>query len=167
MGFAFASLLRFSSQAPGKRTEPLSNLELANWLSAQHQLRSPGESVRPRTLRGWRRLSGPCRFCARIQQDYHPESAKKRQLLFQPHRGPGRTNLRMTLSKNTAISERVNVEIRMDAFNVFNHGEFANPDTNLFDGTFGQITTTTFGTSIVNPPTYTERIVQLAGRLTF
>ncbi|MGA2355005.1 MAG: carboxypeptidase regulatory-like domain-containing protein [Terriglobales bacterium] len=82
-------------------------------------------------------------------------------------RGPGRTNLDMTLSKNTAITERVNVEIRMDAFNVFNHGEFANPDTNLFDGTFGQITTTTFGTSIVNPPTYTERIVQLAGRLTF
>ncbi len=82
-------------------------------------------------------------------------------------RGPGRTNLDMTLSKNTAITERLNVEIRMDAFNVFNHGEFANPDTNLFDGTFGQITTTTFGTGIVNPPTNTERIVQLAGRLTF
>ena len=82
-------------------------------------------------------------------------------------RGPGRTNLDMTLSKMTAITERVSVEIRMDAFNVFNHGEFANPDTNLFDQTFGEITTTTFGSGIVNPPLQTQRIVQLAGRLTF
>jgi hypothetical protein len=82
-------------------------------------------------------------------------------------RGPGRANLDMTLSKITAITERVNAEIRMDAFNVFNHAEFANPDTNLFDGTFGQITSTTFGTSIINPPLQTQRILQLAGRLTF
>ncbi len=82
-------------------------------------------------------------------------------------RGPGRTNLDMALSKNTAITERVNVEIRMDAFNVFNHGEFANPDTTLTSPTFGQITTTTFGTGIVNPPLQTQRILQLAGRLTF
>jgi hypothetical protein len=82
-------------------------------------------------------------------------------------RGPGRTNLDMTLSKMTAITERVSAEIRMDAFNVFNHAEFANPDTNLYDGTFGQITSTTFGTSIINPPLQTQRILQLAGRLTF
>jgi hypothetical protein len=71
----------------------------------------------------------------------------------------------MTLAKNTAITERVNVEIRMDAFNVFNHAQFANPDTNLFDGTFGQITSTTLGSG--TGATQTQRIVQLAGRLTF
>jgi hypothetical protein len=80
-------------------------------------------------------------------------------------RGPGRVNLDMTLAKNTAITERVNVEIRMDAFNVFNHAQFANPDTNLFDGTFGQITSTTLGSG--TGATQTQRIVQLAGRLTF
>ncbi len=36
-------------------------------------------------------------------------------------RGPGRTNLDMTVSKTTAITERLKLEIRADAFNVFNH----------------------------------------------
>jgi hypothetical protein len=81
-------------------------------------------------------------------------------------RGPGRTNLDMTLAKNTAITERVNFEIRFDAFNVFNHGEFANPDTTLTSETFGEITSNTLG---VNPVTalQTQRILQIAGRLTF
>ena len=82
-------------------------------------------------------------------------------------RGPGRTNLDMTLAKTTAITERLNVEIRVDAFNVFNRAEFANPDTNVSDigSTFGQVTTTDLGTgaNLVQ----TQRIVQLAGRLTF
>ncbi len=76
-------------------------------------------------------------------------------------RGPGRVNLDLALAKTTAITERVNVELRMEAFNVFNHTQFANPDTNIDDNTFGQITSTTIGTL------QTQRIVQLAGRLTF
>ncbi len=76
-------------------------------------------------------------------------------------RGPGRTNLDLALAKTTAITERVNVEFRVEAFNVFNHTEFANPDTNILDGTFGQITSTTIGTL------QTQRILQLAARLTF
>jgi len=80
-------------------------------------------------------------------------------------RGPGRTNLDMTLAKNTAITERINIELRMDVFNVFNHAEFTNPDTNLYSGTFGQITSTTFGTGATQ--IQTQRIVQIAGRLTF
>jgi hypothetical protein len=76
-------------------------------------------------------------------------------------RGPGRTNLDLALAKTTAITERLNTEFRVEAFNVFNHTEFANPDTNVFSGTFGQITTTDFAT------TQTQRILQLALRLTF
>lgn len=71
--------------------------------------------------------------------------------------GPGRTNLDLALAKSTAITERINVELRLEAFNAFNHTQFANPDTNIDDNTFGQITTT-LGS---------ERIVQVAGRLTF
>jgi hypothetical protein len=80
-------------------------------------------------------------------------------------RGPGRTNLDLTLAKTTAITERIHVEIRADAFNVFNHAEFANPDTTLTSQTFGQITSTTFGTGVA--ALQTQRILQLAGRLTF
>jgi len=76
-------------------------------------------------------------------------------------RGPGRTNLDLAFAKTTGITERLNAEFRVEAFNLFNHAEFANPDTNIFSGTFGQITSTTIGTLD------TERILQLALRLTF
>ncbi len=80
-------------------------------------------------------------------------------------RGPGRTNLDMTLAKSTAITERIGLELRMDVFNVFNHAEFANPETNLYSGTFGQITSTTIGAGATQ--IQTQRIVQIAGRLSF
>jgi hypothetical protein len=80
-------------------------------------------------------------------------------------RGPGRTNLDLALAKTTAITERLNTEFRVEAFNVFNHTEFANPDTNVFSGTFGQITSTDFGTG--QTQLQTQRILQIAMRLTF
>jgi Carboxypeptidase regulatory-like domain len=80
-------------------------------------------------------------------------------------RGPGRTNLDLALAKTTTIAEQMNLEFRVEAFNMFNHTEFANPDTNLDDATFGQITSTTLGSGIT--ALQTQRIVQLAARLTF
>ena len=80
-------------------------------------------------------------------------------------RGPGRTNLDLALAKTTPITERVNFEFRVEAFNVFNHVEFANPDTNIGSGTFGQITTTDLGRGLNT--LHTERILQLAARFTF
>jgi hypothetical protein len=80
-------------------------------------------------------------------------------------RGPGRTNLDLALAKTTPITERVNIEFRLEAFNALNHTEFANPDTTLTSATFGQITSTTLGSGI--NALQTQRIVQLAGRLTF
>ena len=80
-------------------------------------------------------------------------------------RGPGRTNFDLALAKNTAITERVNAEFRIEAFNLFNHAEFSNPDTNVFGNTFGQITSTDFGSGLNT--LHTERILQLALRLTF
>jgi hypothetical protein len=73
-------------------------------------------------------------------------------------RGPGRTNLDLALAKTTDITERVRAEFRIEAFNIFNHTEFSNPDINIDSGTFGQITSTIQDS---------ERIVQLALRLTF
>jgi hypothetical protein len=71
-------------------------------------------------------------------------------------RGPGRTNLNLALAKTTSITEHVAAELRLEAFNIFNHTEFSNPDTNINSGTFGQEVTT------ADP-----RILQVAVRLTF
>ena len=60
-------------------------------------------------------------------------------------RGPHRTNLDMALAKSTPIiAENLNAELRVDAFNLLNEVEFANPDTNIFTTqTFGQSRTRT------------------------
>lgn len=78
--------------------------------------------------------------------------------------GPHLTNLDLALAKTTTIVENVKLEFRAEAFNVFNHTEFAQPDTNIFSSTFGQITNT-----LLNPEDGSrhERILQLALRLTF
>jgi hypothetical protein len=79
-------------------------------------------------------------------------------------RGPGRTNVDMTVAKVTAITERLKLEIRADAFNLFNHAEFGNPSTNITSPNFGRITTT----GDPGPPIdHHERILQLAARFTF
>jgi len=52
----------------------------------------------------------------------------------------------LAISKTTPLTrERLKMEFRAEFFNVFNHAEFGNPDTNILDnqgGTFGQILTT-------------------------
>ena len=86
-------------------------------------------------------------------------------------RGPGYFDMDMALYKNFAIKEHVNLGIGMNAFNVFNHPNFALPDNGLGDSTFGQITST------VGVPTSpygnflgfdsSVRVVQLTAKLTF
>ena len=80
-------------------------------------------------------------------------------------RGPGRTNFDLALAKNTAITERLNLEFRVEAFNVFNHTEFANPDITIGINTFGEVTSTDLGTGLNT--LHTDRILQLAARITF
>lgn len=57
-------------------------------------------------------------------------------------RGPGRVNTDIAMAKKTSITERTAIELRVEFFNLFNHTEFDNPDTNIGSGTFGQITST-------------------------
>lgn len=57
-------------------------------------------------------------------------------------RGPGRTNLDLSLAKVTPITERVSLRLSADAFNVFNHTQFRSLDTNVNDGTLGQVLST-------------------------
>ena len=59
-------------------------------------------------------------------------------------RGPGDINLDIALAKHFKFfnKERLDAELRLDAFNVFNHANFANPSTNINSETFGQVSTT-------------------------
>jgi hypothetical protein len=82
-------------------------------------------------------------------------------------RGPGRTNFDMTIAKTTAITERLKLEIRADAFNLLNHAEWGNPSTNITSSNFGRITTTGDPGTQVIPVDPKERIIQLAARFTF
>ena len=72
-------------------------------------------------------------------------------------RGPGLENLDFAVYKDLGITERFHLQIRGEAFNLTNTPEFANPDTNLQDPTFGAIT------SQFNSP----RQVQVSLRLSF
>jgi hypothetical protein len=54
--------------------------------------------------------------------------------------GPGFQNVNMSLLKTTRLTERVNLQFRAEAFNLFNHPNFNLPDNFLGSPTFGRIT---------------------------
>ena len=73
--------------------------------------------------------------------------------------GPGMVNFDMALLKNLKLSEIRSVQLRLEAFNVFNHAQFFGPqavDGNISSGTFGQVV------SAAAP-----RLVQLGAKFTF
>ena len=54
-------------------------------------------------------------------------------------RGPGLSNIDFALFKNFAVTERVKAQFRVQAYNLTNTPHFANPDSDLSHGSFGQI----------------------------
>ena len=54
-------------------------------------------------------------------------------------RGPGEWEAALGVSKRTPIAERVTLNFRAEAFNLFNHPNFANPIANISSGAFGRI----------------------------
>lgn len=73
-------------------------------------------------------------------------------------RGPGRTNLDMSLAKVTSIyRDRLSLKLSLDAFNVFNHTQFETLGVNAGDKTtLGQVT-----------KVYDPRILQLSAHIFF
>ncbi|MGZ8845380.1 MAG: TonB-dependent receptor domain-containing protein [Pyrinomonadaceae bacterium] len=53
--------------------------------------------------------------------------------------GPGYHTLNASLIKNTALTERLKLQLRAEAFNLFNHPNFNLPDNFLGSPTFGRI----------------------------
>jgi hypothetical protein len=75
--------------------------------------------------------------------------------------GPGRWDLDMSMSKNFRLNERFGLDVRVDATNVFNHPQPANPNLSIQGGgTFGVITSKS-GTSVQ----FSEVGRSFAGRL--
>jgi hypothetical protein len=72
-------------------------------------------------------------------------------------RGPGQKRFDLSLSKETRVTESTLIELRAEAFNVFNNVNFALPSSDMADSEFGQITNTVGG----------PRTLQLGVRLRF
>lgn len=59
--------------------------------------------------------------------------------------GPGQWNFNMNLQKNTRISESVQLQLRLEAFNVFNHKNYANPGFGFSQGSAASAATVVSG----------------------
>jgi hypothetical protein len=70
--------------------------------------------------------------------------------------GPGIWDTDFALFKDTKITEQTELELRIDAQNVFNHAQFSNPVSDINSGLFGQVRSAGPG-----------RVVQLGARFMF
>ena len=70
--------------------------------------------------------------------------------------GPGTCNFDLSAVKGFSVTERINLQYRIELFNAFNHTALNNPDTTVSSGSFGQIV------SARDP-----RIIQMALRIRF
>jgi len=75
---------------------------------------------------------------------------------YNAFRGPGFEEWDTSFMKNTSITERVSLQLRLEFYNLFNHPNLNNVDTNLPDGNFGKAT-----------GQYTPRYLQIGANLVF
>jgi hypothetical protein len=54
--------------------------------------------------------------------------------------GPGLNNWDMALLKDVRLTESKQLQLRFEAFNIFNHAQFENPTGSIDSGQFGQVT---------------------------
>jgi hypothetical protein len=77
--------------------------------------------------------------------------------------GPGFADVDLSIAKDTKIRERVSLQFRSEAFNLFNHPNFGQPQNNLAVPSFGQIT----ATRTTRGDLGSSRQIQLALKLLF
>jgi hypothetical protein len=71
-------------------------------------------------------------------------------------RGPGINNTDFSLQKEIQFTEVRKIQLRLEAYNVFNHANFLLPGNNIVAGTFGRVTSAAAG-----------RLVQLGAKFYF
>ncbi len=91
------------------------------------------------------------------QPQFNPNGTEGNERMNQ-FRNPGYADTDLTVRKTTAISERVNLELRLDMFNLFNRVNLTGVDSNYND------TSANFGTT---SSTLFPRYLQLAARVNF
>jgi hypothetical protein len=83
-----------------------------------------------------------------------PGTARRDQVF-----GPGTRIINLGLEKDVHVTERYNLALRGDAFNLFNTPQFTNPGSTVSNGaTFGKITSVTY---------QSNRQLQLSARIDF
>jgi hypothetical protein len=82
-------------------------------------------------------------------------------------RGPRYFDADLAAVKNAKITERLSLEFRGEFFNAFNNVNFARPDGNLLDSTYGQITGMAGASSSNTYGTAQPRIIQFGVKLAF
>jgi hypothetical protein len=78
-------------------------------------------------------------------------------------RGPGFADTDFSIEKNTTIYEAVKFQLRVDAFDIFNHPSFGNPTTSANSSTFGIISSTRFPVGDLG----SSRQLQIVGKIIF
>lgn len=73
--------------------------------------------------------------------------------------GPGYTNLDMAIEKTTRITEKTSFQMRLEAYNAFNHTNFGQPNNNVDSSNFGRISSIRSFTN--------SRLVQLGAKFSF
>jgi hypothetical protein len=76
--------------------------------------------------------------------------------------GPGLADLDLSLFKNIALAERMNLQIRSEFFNALNHANFGTPNAIVFSGT--QVSSTA---GLITNTATTSRQIQFSMKLTF
>ncbi len=77
--------------------------------------------------------------------------------------GPGFADLDLSGGKNTKITEFLNFNLRVDAFDILNHPNFAQPSGSTTSAAFGQISATRFAISDGG----SSRQLQISGKFVF
>lgn len=77
--------------------------------------------------------------------------------------GPAFWTSNLSLFKSFQVSERAKLQVRIEAFNAFNHDNWAVPDSNIDDPQFGQVT----GTQIFAPDLNAMRTGEVALKLSW
>ncbi len=75
---------------------------------------------------------------------------------YNSFRNPGFAQVDAVLIKDTKLAERLNLQLRFEFYNLFNHPNLQGVQTNLANGSFGRSTAQ-----------YTPRYLQLGARITF
>jgi len=144
--------------APGSYTDPTGSV----WtnLASGRANRVNGVSLYPsvKTKKQW---FNPAAFAAPTGATGIPGGAYG-NTGYNMLRGPRYQSWDINLEKNIEWSERYRVQLRADAFNVFNHPNFGVPSANISNtSTVGTIT------SVSGTPTYQQRTVEFAAKFNF